>query len=96
LNRAKDSKSIDPMPNVNASRLDDNAIPTGIKKLSRADVRLLSKLIGDSSIKVTEEHYAQWYKAEQQRTEDVIRKSWGNEPILNSSSLEQKSTQLPN
>lgn len=43
----------------------------------------VSILLGHSSIRVTEKHYAPWVKARQQKLEGHVRQAWKNDPILN-------------
>ena len=37
----------------------------------------LSKLLGNSSVKVTERHYAPWVKARQDRLDILVEATWG-------------------
>jgi integrase len=41
----------------------------------------VSMLLGHSSIKITEKHYAPWVKARQQQLEDSVRKAWSTVPV---------------
>ena len=41
----------------------------------------VSILLGHSSVKITEKHYAPWVKARQQQLEDSVRKAWAAVPV---------------
>ena len=53
----------------------------------------VSELLGHQSIKVTQEHYAQWNKARQRRAEENIRAAWANDPHLAGVTKAQKKSQ---
>jgi len=42
----------------------------------------VSMLLGHSSVKITEKHYAPWVRARQQQLEDSVRKAWDAVPTL--------------
>ena len=42
----------------------------------------VSALLGHSSVRITERHYAPWVKARQQRLEGHVRMAWADDPIL--------------
>ncbi|MGH9197395.1 MAG: tyrosine-type recombinase/integrase, partial [Acidimicrobiia bacterium] len=44
--------------------------------LKGVSIEIVSKLLGHSSIKVTEHHYAPWVKARQEQLETEIRRIW--------------------
>jgi integrase len=44
--------------------------------LKRVSIEIVSKLLGHSSIKVTERHYAPWVKARQELLEAEVRRIW--------------------
>jgi site-specific recombinase XerD len=44
--------------------------------LAGVPLEQVSKLLGHSSVKTTEKHYAPWVKARQQQLEDSVRKAW--------------------
>jgi integrase len=44
--------------------------------LKGVSIEIVSKLLGHSSIKVTERHYAPWVKARQEQLESEVRKIW--------------------
>jgi integrase/recombinase XerD len=45
--------------------------------LKGVSIEIVSKLLGHSSIKVTERHYAPWVKARQELLETEVRRIWG-------------------
>jgi integrase len=44
--------------------------------LKGVSIEIVSKLLGHSSIKVTERHYAPWVKARQELLEAEVRRIW--------------------
>ena len=44
--------------------------------LKGVSIEIVSKLLGHSSIKVTERHYAPWVKARQKQLETEVRRIW--------------------
>jgi integrase len=44
--------------------------------LAGVPLEQVSKLLGHSSVKTTEKHYAPWVKAREQQLEDSVRKAW--------------------
>jgi integrase len=50
--------------------------------LSGTPIDQVSALLGHSSIKVTERHYAPWIKARQEQMESSVIKSWENDPLI--------------
>ena len=42
----------------------------------------VSVLLGHSSIKVTEKHYAPWVRARQEQAEADVRRAWGEDPVV--------------
>lgn len=48
--------------------------------LAGVDLTTVSTLLGHSSVKVTERHYAPWVQSRQSRLADVVRASWGAAP----------------
>jgi integrase/recombinase XerD len=65
------------------------------------DIRQLSKLMGHSSIKVTERHYAKWSLKDQQKAKEGVVNSWAYDPIQNPTILDctkpaQENNVLPN
>lgn len=68
------------VPNGHAHRFRDTfAVELLLQGVELADV---SMLLGHSSIKVTERHYAPWVQARQNRLESIVTKAWkaGQEP----------------
>jgi integrase/recombinase XerD len=47
--------------------------------LKGVSLEIVSKLLGHSSIKVTERHYAPWIKARQDLLETEVRRIWTTE-----------------
>ena len=41
----------------------------------------VSKLLGHSSIRITEKHYAPWVKARQEQLESDMLGSWSRDPL---------------
>ena len=63
-----------PVPNCHPHRFRDTfAVALLLKGVSLDSV---SKLLGHSSIKVTERHYAPWVKARQEQLEAEVRRIW--------------------
>jgi integrase/recombinase XerD len=63
-----------PVPNCHPHRFRDTfAVSLLLKAVSLDSV---SKLLGHSSIKVTERHYAPWVKARQEQLEAEVRRIW--------------------
>jgi len=58
-------------------------MPTITVKLDkkRAARLAVSKLLGHSSIKVTERHYSPWVKARQDQLETEIRRIWATSDV---------------
>lgn len=54
-------------------------------ELLRSGVPLehVSVLLGHSSIKITERHYAPWVRERQEQMEADVRRAWRADPILN-------------
>jgi integrase/recombinase XerD len=46
--------------------------------LKGVSIEIVSKLLGHSSIKVTERHYAPWVKARQEQLEVEVRRIWAS------------------
>jgi integrase/recombinase XerD len=64
-------------------------------------IRELSKLMGHSSIAVTERHYAKWSLADQQKAKAGVVNSWAYDPVQNPTILDctksaQENNVLPN
>jgi integrase len=55
-----------------ATRLLMNGVP----------IEMVSKLLGHSSIKITEEHYAPWIKGRQDQMESAVKSLWDLKPKL--------------
>ena len=63
-----------PVPTCNPHRFRDTfAVSLLLKGVSLDSV---SKLLGHSSIKITERHYAPWVKARQEQLEAEVRRIW--------------------
>lgn len=45
-------------------------------------LEMVSKLLGHSSVKITEEHYAPWIKGRQDQLEEAVMRTWENKPRL--------------
>lgn len=43
---------------------------------------MVSKLLGHSSVKITEEHYAPWIKGRQDQLEEAVMRTWDTKPRL--------------
>ena len=54
----------------------------------------VSKLLGHTSIKVTEKHYAPWNKARQEKLESHIQSAWKDDPFLKSGRFTPAVTQI--
>ena len=50
--------------------------------LQRVPIQRVSVLLGHSSIRVTEKHYAPWVRSRQQQLEADVRRPWAGDPIL--------------
>jgi integrase/recombinase XerD len=50
--------------------------------LSGVELSHVSILLGHTSIKITERHYAPWVKARQKQLEDDVRRTWGSLGLL--------------
>ena len=50
--------------------------------LSGVPLERVSVLLGHSSIKVTERHYAPWIRARQEQLESDLERSWARDPIV--------------
>jgi integrase/recombinase XerD len=61
--------------------------------LSGVPIERVSKLLGHSSVAITEKHYAPWNKARQLQAEADVVRSWKNDPMLNGENLDV--TKLP-
>ncbi|MGD0009837.1 MAG: sigma-70 family RNA polymerase sigma factor [Terriglobia bacterium] len=51
--------------------------------LRAADPERVSVLLGHSSVKITEKHYAPWVRERQEQMEADVRRAWKVDPILN-------------
>ena len=49
--------------------------------LAGVPLERVSVLLGHSSIKVTEKHYAPWVRARQEQLEADVRATWGRDPL---------------
>jgi len=45
-------------------------------------LEMVSKLLGHSSVKITEEHYAPWIKGRQEQLEEAVMRTWESKPKL--------------
>ena len=50
--------------------------------LKGVSIEIVAKLLGHSSIKVTERHYSPWVKARQDMLETEVRRIWTTESAL--------------
>jgi integrase/recombinase XerD len=50
--------------------------------LAGNSLETVSKLLGHSSIKVTEKHYAPWVRERQEHAEASVRVSWSRDPVV--------------
>jgi integrase/recombinase XerD len=50
--------------------------------LAGVPLERVSILLGHTSIKVTERHYAPWVRARQEQLEHDVRRTWGEDPVL--------------
>jgi integrase len=46
--------------------------------LAGVPIDQVSILLGHSSVKITEKHYAPWVKARQEQLENAVRSAWGD------------------
>jgi len=51
--------------------------------LSGVPLERVSVLLGHSSVKITERHYAPWVRERQEQLEDDVRRAWKVDPLLN-------------
>jgi integrase len=49
--------------------------------LAGVAIEIVSMLLGHSSVKITEKHYAPWVRARQKQAEESVRKSWDAVPL---------------
>jgi len=49
--------------------------------LARVPLERLSVLLGHTSIRITERHYAPWVRARQEQAEADVRRAWGQDPV---------------
>ena len=50
--------------------------------MSGVPLERVSVLLGHTSIKVTEKHYAPWIRARQEQLEADLERSWARDPIV--------------
>ena len=50
--------------------------------LKGVPIERVSVLLGHSSVKITERHYAPWVRARQEQLEADVKRTWGEDPIL--------------
>jgi hypothetical protein len=58
-------------------------------------IEQVSALVGHSSIKVTERHYAPWVKARQEQMEASIIQSWQSDPLVVSQQPQSQTRKYP-
>ena len=51
--------------------------------ISGVPLERVSVLLGHSSVKITERHYAPWARERQEQLEDDVRRAWKVDPLLN-------------
>jgi len=51
--------------------------------LSGVPLERVSVLLGHSSVKITERHYAPWVLERQEQMEEDVRRAWKVDPLLN-------------
>jgi integrase len=51
--------------------------------LSGVPLERVSVLLGHSSVKITERHYAPWVRERQEQLEEDVRRAWKGDPLLN-------------
>jgi len=51
--------------------------------LSGVPLECVSVLLGHSSVKITERHYAPWALERQEQMEEDVRRAWRVDPLLN-------------
>ena len=50
--------------------------------LAGMSLEYVSVLLGHSSVRITERHYAPWIRARQEQLEAEIQRSWASDPII--------------
>ena len=50
--------------------------------LAGVPLERVSILLGHSSVKVTEKHYAPWIREKQEQTEADVRRTWARDPVV--------------
>lgn len=63
--------------------------------LSGVPLERVSVLLGHSSVKITERHYAPWVRERQEQMEADVRRAWERDPILNRTISVQPKDVLP-
>ena len=49
--------------------------------LAGVPLERVSILLGHTSVKITEKHYAPWVKARQEKLEEAVRDAWNHEGV---------------
>jgi integrase len=63
--------------------------------LSGVPIERVSILLGHSSVRITERHYAPWVRERQEQMEADVRRAWEHDPILNRTISVQPKDVLP-
>jgi integrase len=50
--------------------------------LAGVPLERVSMLLGHKSVKVTEKHYTPWVRSRQERLEQDVRRTWGEDPLV--------------
>jgi hypothetical protein len=64
--------------------------------LEGVPIERVSILLGHSSVKITERHYAPWVKARQEQLEGDLMRAWRNDPIAQAAMLGGDTAQVQN
>jgi len=70
------------IPDGHAHRFRDTF--AGELLLAGVPIESVSVLLGHSSVRITEKHYASWVQSRQNQLEEDLRKAWENDPIAQS------------
>ena len=63
--------------------------------LAGVPLERVSVLLGHSSLKITERHYAPWVRERQEQMEADVRRAWKADPILNRTISVQPQNAIP-
>jgi len=57
--------------------------------LARVPIEQVSVLLGHSSVRITERHYAPWVRSRQEQLEADVRSAWERDPALKQAGTNQ-------